>query len=1123
MTVLLLAGLTLGASAAQAADVNVPDANLKAHLNQAIATATGTARAATDPITTDDALSVTTIANPSNPISSFTGLEAFTNVTAATFNRAGSTATDLGPVFALTKLTTLRLGNLPIANVDGIGALGGLRTLTLGGSAFAPDGSLRDVSAVSALSGLTTVTINYATKLRDVSALASSKDTITSLTVQGSEVSDIDFLEGFKQAKTINLASNRIEDVSVFSAFDASYALPTTAGSVLNLSTNRIRDFSPVDGFRAIAGFTPFTFSGGFQNIYVGALDASNGVDVQLKPGPLSNGTAAPAPQALFPDVYDAPTGRLTPSDPGAASVVVFTSGPSNPEWTVHFSEAADRIERLRINEVESDGDLRGDWVELYNPLGDPVDISGVIVSDNDNTHQIALPEGTRIPGKTYTAIVTDAAATPGNFGLGGADAVRLFAPGTADLAAATPFDSYAWTEHAATTYGRTAPGAGVWRTTRESTFELANTFDAEQVAPTVALSGATESTDGQVEVTATVSKPGDAGVAGDATGSVVFTVNGQEAAPIPVGEGVARLNRTLEGTPQGSVHTITARYLSGGVADPYANSAASAAHTVTVTILEFAGTEPTIPTTVEYGTLVTVDTSGITPTPDTISYQWKDSQGFNITGSTQATYTPDYFLLGNPGERQVFPFGPVRVEVTVAKAGYRTKTFTTSQVTPEPLSLLTTPAATLSTSTPRVGETITATHPEWTSQLEARFDWYRVGYQYQWLRDGQPIMGAAEGVQPVRKEGVTGGGPKQVSYTVTPEDEGHTIALQVRGGGHFPVLLKEATVDSAATAPVAKGLFTGSPAPLIDNATPTFGDTLTASTAAWAPAAAFAYQWLRDGQPIDGATSASYQTVLADLDRALSVEVTGTATGLETKKVVSAATAKVQPKPFALAPAPTIDVTAPKPGDRLTASVAEWSPAVDLAWQWLRDGQPIAGATGPWYVATDADVGHVLSVRATGTLAGYAESSVESSATAQVQAPPTPPKGEDPPQSSAQPKQQVSRRVSAKYRVAVAASRGRTLELAVSAPGFAAGQLPKRTTVRVAGVRQPYTVRLRAGKATLALGARAGELKKGEKVAVSMSVPASTFTSTSTTPTQIITTTYTATEITTKVTVRIR
>ena len=55
-------------------------------------------------------------------------------------------------------------------------------------------------------------------------------------------------------------------------------------------------------------------------------------------------------------------------------------------------------------------------------------------------------------------------------FGLGGADSARLFA---AD--GVTPVDSYSWTAHAATTYGRCPDGSGAFVTTASSTRATAN------------------------------------------------------------------------------------------------------------------------------------------------------------------------------------------------------------------------------------------------------------------------------------------------------------------------------------------------------------------------------------------------------------------------------------------------------------------------------------------------------------------------------------------------------------------------------------------------------------------------------------------------------------------------
>ena len=65
---------------------------------------------------------------------------------------------------------------------------------------------------------------------------------------------------------------------------------------------------------------------------------------------------------------------------------------------------------------------------------------------------------------------------------------------------------------------------------------------------------------------------------------------------------------------------------------------------------------------------------------------------------------------------------------------------------------------------------------------------------------------------------------------------------------------------------------------------------------------------------------------------------------------------------------APTISGD-PRVGKKLTASPGTWEPAdVSVAYQWLRDGQPIDGATGETYRVTKADAGTTLSVRVTAT-----------------------------------------------------------------------------------------------------------------------------------------------------------
>jgi len=120
----------------------------------------------------------------------------------------------------------------------------------------------------------------------------------------------------------------------------------------------------------------------------------------------------------------------------------------------------------IKINEVESNGGIPGDWVELYNAGTAPIDLSGYIFKDNDDTHSYAIPLGTVVaPGGYF--MLEEAAF---GFGLGAAESARLYLPG-----ATTIVDSYSWTAHASTTYGRCPNGTGAFGTSATSTKGAAN------------------------------------------------------------------------------------------------------------------------------------------------------------------------------------------------------------------------------------------------------------------------------------------------------------------------------------------------------------------------------------------------------------------------------------------------------------------------------------------------------------------------------------------------------------------------------------------------------------------------------------------------------------------------
>src|SRR5262249_45922527 len=120
----------------------------------------------------------------------------------------------------------------------------------------------------------------------------------------------------------------------------------------------------------------------------------------------------------------------------------------------------------VKVNEVESNGGTPGDWIELYNTGTMPLSLAGYVVKDNDDTHVYTLPATATIPAHGFY-IVEEADL---NFGLGAGDAARFYAPGGTTLV-----DSYVWTSHAVTTYGRCPDGTGAFKTTTVVTKGAAN------------------------------------------------------------------------------------------------------------------------------------------------------------------------------------------------------------------------------------------------------------------------------------------------------------------------------------------------------------------------------------------------------------------------------------------------------------------------------------------------------------------------------------------------------------------------------------------------------------------------------------------------------------------------
>jgi hypothetical protein len=154
---------------------------------------------------------------------------------------------------------------------------------------------------------------------------------------------------------------------------------------------------------------------------------------------------------------------------------------------------------------------------------------------------------------------------------------------------------------------------------------------------------------------------------------------------------------------------------------------------------------------------------------------------------------------------------------------------------------------------------------------------------------------------------------------------------------------------------------------------TPEYAATLTADPGQWTPAAtSYAYQWLRDGQPIARATAPTYQAGLDDLGHALAVTVTASDGVGDTGTTTSAPTAPVQKATLVAKRGQKIAGEA-RWTHRLVARPGKYTAEPSkVTYQWLRGRQPIEGATDRKYDVRPEDVGTRLRVRLTVLSPGY-------------------------------------------------------------------------------------------------------------------------------------------------------
>ncbi|HAM43946.1 MAG TPA: hypothetical protein DCM67_02840 [Propionibacteriaceae bacterium] len=183
-------------------------------------------------------------------------------------------------------------------------------------------------------------------------------------------------------------------------------------------------------------------------------------------------------------------------------------------------------------------------------------------------------------------------------------------------------------------------------------------------------------------------------------------------------------------------------------------------------------------------------------------------------------------------------------------------------------------------------------------------------------------------------------------------------------------------------TVTVVSGTLTGTGVPAIGGMVKV-GSVVSAVTPAWQPTPTFSFQWLLNGKPLAGKTSARLMVEPSYALGRLSVQVTGTRTGYETMTQISAAVT-VAKADFSAVSKPKIKGKA-RVGARLSVNTGKWSPAPAFTFRWYANGKAIKGATGTRLKLTGKLKGKRISVKVVATKTGYTTRTVTSARTSKV------------------------------------------------------------------------------------------------------------------------------------------
>jgi len=349
----------------------------------------------------------------------------------------------------------------------------------------------------------------------------------------------------------------------------------------------------------------------------------------------------------------------------------------------------------------------------------------------------------------------------------------------------------------------------------------------------------------------------------------------------------------------------------------------------------------------------LTAKTTGWTTPGVSYSYQWYRNN-VKIAKATASTYK----LVA--ADRNT----ATTVVVSVSRSGFNTLTATS-----DPQDFTVTAAGSLTVSgTPRVGATLLALYPEYSSPSSGI-----PSIKTQWYANGKAIKNATN-----------------AEYTLVSGDYNKTISITVVGGSlGFNNVTSKATV----TGKVAKGVIQGSPAAQLDPAGAGVKGVVGGLTE---PGVKFSYQWYRGAAKIAKATKQTYAYTSADANKVITVKITVSKSNYTT---VSLTSEGIDPTINANG-LPTIGSTAPWVGAELQVTPPAYRLGLNpdeldlvesgavVSYQWYANGKAIKNATGATYTVASADLKKKLTARVVVRLDGRLTSVLMSAATAAVVVP---------------------------------------------------------------------------------------------------------------------------------------